>query len=67
MRLLSETGEFFSLSESAMYKALGHKVMNYYFVWLNQKRKITDKVTFLLEVIIETKLFYLYSLSNIFS
>nr|XP_042895420.1 DNA-directed RNA polymerase, mitochondrial-like isoform X2 [Parasteatoda tepidariorum] len=47
VRLLSETGEFFSLNEGTMYKALGHKVMNHYFVWLNQKHKITDKVLFI--------------------
>ncbi|GBL57986.1 hypothetical protein AVEN_238274-1, partial [Araneus ventricosus] len=41
---MAETGEFFSPSEKVLYKDLGLKVMNHYFVWLNKTNLITDKV-----------------------
>ncbi|XP_054716419.1 DNA-directed RNA polymerase, mitochondrial-like [Uloborus diversus] len=43
IRMLAETGEFFSPSVKILYKALGVKVMNHYFIWLNRKNKITEK------------------------
>ncbi|XP_035228391.1 DNA-directed RNA polymerase, mitochondrial-like isoform X2 [Stegodyphus dumicola] len=47
IRLLAETGEFFSPNVKILYKDLGIKVMNHYFLWQNKKNKVTEKVQFI--------------------
>ncbi|GFU85189.1 DNA-directed RNA polymerase, mitochondrial [Trichonephila clavipes] len=44
IRIMAETGEFFCPYEKYLFKELGIKVMNHYFIWLNKTNKITDKV-----------------------
>ncbi|KAG8187133.1 hypothetical protein JTE90_004879 [Oedothorax gibbosus] len=65
IRILAETGEFFSPNEKHLYKTLGIKVMNHYFVWLNKKNGITNKVLFIyqkyLSYLLDPKLLSEYS------
>ncbi|GIY15604.1 DNA-directed RNA polymerase, mitochondrial [Caerostris extrusa] len=44
VKALAEMGEFYNPSEKFIFKELGIKVMNHYFIWLNKTNKITDKV-----------------------
>ncbi|GFU20587.1 DNA-directed RNA polymerase, mitochondrial [Nephila pilipes] len=44
VRTMAETGEYFCPFEKALFRQLGIKVMNHYFIWLNKTNKVTDKV-----------------------
>ncbi|CAL1300720.1 unnamed protein product [Larinioides sclopetarius] len=65
IRVMAETGEFFSPYEKVLYKDMGLKVMNHYFIWLNKKNQITDKVLLIykeyLRYLINPKLLAEYS------
>ncbi|KAF8773555.1 DNA-directed RNA polymerase like protein [Argiope bruennichi] len=65
VRVMAETGEFFSPNEKVLYKEMGVKVMNHYFVWLNKTNQVTDKVTLIykeyLHYLLDPKLLAEYS------
>lgn len=54
--MLGETAEFYSPNIKQLYRDLGLKVMRQYFMALNKKNNVTDKV----------RIFRLFLFDNIF-